>query len=110
MLERDIVRACRNELSKIGVITIKHSGGPFAEVGVSDLIGVIPTMGGRALYVECKRDKTCKLTPVQAAFLSRVATAGALTWVVKGMGDVQELVNFIRVVDKSQNTSKNSKI
>lgn len=58
--------------------------------GHSDIAGTLP--GGRAFYIEVKRPGQ-KATPKQAAFLARMASAGALVGVVHS---VDELIALLK--------------
>lgn len=89
MMERDIVKAIREYLHSLGAVTIKYHGGPYAQVGVSDIIFVL---NGRAGFLEAKVPGK-HATPVQLSFIDSCLRAGAIAGVVHSVDEVKELLN-----------------
>lgn len=88
-LERDIQRAVLAYLrSRPGSFTAKLAAGPYSLPGLPDILHL---EGGRAFFLEVKRPGS-KPTPLQAATLERLQTAGALAAVVTSLDEAVGVV------------------
>lgn len=90
MKEAAIVKKIRDHLkAQHNTLCFKHHGGPYSEVGVADLICVMP--GGHALYLEIKQPGK-KPSPAQVEFLKRYKEQGAITGVATSIDDVENIL------------------
>lgn len=91
MKERDIVKKIRTELlDRLGVRLHKATGGPYGEIGASDLYGTLP--GGRAVYVEVKMPGK-KGRPEQVHWLEAEAKMGAVAVLVTSWDELQQILS-----------------
>ena len=77
----DVLKSVRDLLKRYGVFHYKHAGGPFNQVGVSDIIGMTRT--GRFFAIEVKRPGD-QLTEKQRLFLDAVRHHGGIAVVAIG--------------------------
>ena len=103
-LESSVVKACLQYLTLVcgfpawrqnsGAVAGEHNGKRrfvrFNSMpGMSDIVAVLP--GGRACFVECKREGG-KLSDDQRAFLERMEAAGAFACVVTSVEQLIEIL------------------
>lgn len=105
MKERDIVKIIRESLKRdFGTWLHKQTGGPFAEIGASDLYGTLP--GGRAIYIEVKKPQTKGLQTdravTQRAWLDRERALGAVAIVASSYEEVLTAVNAAGIYPHGQ--------
>lgn len=105
MKETPLQQKIKAHLEKeYGCAVFKHHGSSYSELGVADLIGVMPIeltegeMIGRAIAIEVKVPgaKTSKQRQItQARFLAKWKKAGAITGICTSIEDVDALLENI---------------
>lgn len=97
MTETEIIRKeIRPILEKLGMLIVKHHGGPFAEVGVADLLCC---WNGRFIAIEVKKPDGVT-SPMQTRFLERVRDAGGLAGTVYTHRIYADLAKILGIAQK----------
>lgn len=100
MSESTLVRQIKKHLeTKYHAPSFKTHGGPYSELGVSDIIGCLPMQKGRMIALEVKTSKG-KASVIQLAWIYKYKCAGAIAGVVRSIKDVDELIAQSYPLDK----------
>jgi Holliday junction resolvase len=82
-MERDIVKKIKDYIKANGGFVVKFHGGPYAEVGIPDLLCCI---GGVFVAVEVKQPGK-KPTAIQEAKMAEIRAAGGRSFAVTSLAE-----------------------